>query len=208
LKSYQKDTRRRAISDYYTIDNAIKSHTVNFVDPDGKFYPSIPIQQARSHVDPTTQHLILVSPGKVDLFGRPDPNDMPVCKVISKIDLRARHKMALELERRAEKGLGAGKPPKNLELNWAISPGDLRHRLNKLQEFLREGRKVEILLGPKRRGRIATPQECQVVLQMVRNAVAECKGAVEKKEPSGPIGGVMTLVFEGKKMEKDEKAVA
>jgi translation initiation factor IF-3 len=208
LKSYKKDTRRRALSDYYTLDSAIKAQTVNFIDPAGKFHSRIPIAQARRTVDPETQHLILVSPGKVDIFGRSDPNDMPVCKVVSKMELRQRHQKTLELERRAEKGLGSGKPPKNLELNWAISPGDLKHRLNKLKEFLGEGRKVEILLGPKRRGRVATREECLEVLKRVREAVAECKGAVEKKEPQGPVGGVMTLVFEGKKVEKEKKEAA
>lgn len=117
-----------------------------------------------------------------------------------------RHAKALELERRAAKGLGVGKPPKNLELNWAVAPGDLAHRLKKMQEFLREGRKVEILLGPKRKGRVATEQECKDVLRKVREAVAECKGAVEKKAPSGSLGGVMTLIYEGKQVEKEKKA--
>jgi translation initiation factor IF-3 len=94
--------------------------------------------------------------------------------------------------------------PKNLELNWAIAGGDLKHRLERLKEFLREGRKVEILLGPKKRGKKATEQEANAVIKAVRDAAGECKGASEVKA-EGTVGAVMTVVFEGRKIEEKKE---
>lgn len=90
-----------------------------------------------------------------------------------------------------------------MELNWAIAGGDLRHRLEKMKGFLREGRKVEVLFGPKRKGRKATDAECQTVLKAVRDAVGGCKGSSEAKEPEGTVGGVLTMVFQGRAIEKE-----
>ena len=199
-KSFTKDTRRHALSDYYILDGAIRAPYVNLVDADGKFHKDIPTNEALSSFDKVTYHLVQMSPGKVDEFGVQDPAHPPTCRIISKIDLRAQHQHKLEILRRQAKGQGACPSMKNLELNWAIAGGDLNHRLEKLKSFLKEGRKVEILLGPKKRGRKATPEEADSVLEAVRNAVAECKGSSETKA-SGSVGGVMTIVFEGRKLE-------
>jgi translation initiation factor IF-3 len=211
-KMYKKNTQRHALTDSYTLDNAITSPRINFIDLNGVYHQDIPTVDAQSSLNRTTHHLMLVSPGRVDEFGRPSLNasHLPVCKAISKIELRTQHQKKLDIARRKSKGIGSGPSPKSLELNWAIASGDLKHRLEKMKEFLREGRKVEVLLGPKRRGRVATEKECQVVLQAVKDAVAECKGAGQAKEPEGRIGGVLTLVYEGRRIEKEmgERAVA
>ena len=60
---------------------------------------------------------------------------------------------------------------------------------------------MEVLLGPKKRGRKATPEEAQGVMKAVLGAADECKGAKEVKR-EGAVGGVLTIVFEGKKVEK------
>lgn len=200
-KSYaRKDTRRHALSDYYTIDNAITAPRVNFVDADGKFFQDVATLDALNSFNKVTHHLVQVTPGKVDEFGVPDPSSPPVCRVVSKMDLRAQHEKKVEVARKQAKGV-TGPPQKNLELNWAIGGGDLKHRLNKLQEFLLEGRRVEVLLGPKKRGRKATPEEAESVYKAVMGAVDECKGAKEVKR-EGTLGAVLTVVFEGKKVEK------
>ena len=120
------------------------------------------------------------------------------------MDLRAQHERKLETLRRQAKGQSTGPSTKNLELNWAIAGGDLKHRLEKMKQFLGEGRKVEVLLGPKKRGKKASVEEAGGVLKAVREAVGECRGAHEVKR-EGEVGAVMTLVFEGKKVEKEEK---
>lgn len=201
-KSYaRKDTRRHALSDYYTIDNAIQAPRVNFVDTQGRFFEDVATLDALGSFNRTTHHLVQVTPGKVDEHGDPDPAHPPVCRVVSKMDLRAQHERKLDAARKQAKGV-TGPPQKNLELNWAIGGGDLKHRLNKLQEFLLEGRRVEVLLGPKKKGRKATPEEANAVYKAVLGAVDECKGAKEVKR-EGTVGAVLTLIFEGKKVEKE-----
>lgn len=200
-KTYQrKDTRRHALTDYFTIDNAITAPRVNFVDEEGKFHADIATLDALRSFSKVTHHLVQVTPGQVDAEGRHDPDHPPVCRVVSKMDLRAQHEKKVDIARKQHVGV-TGPPQKNLELNWAIGGGDLKHRMNKLREFLEEGRRVEVLLGPKKRGRKATPEEAQGVMKAVLGAADECKGAKEVKR-EGAVGGVLTIVFEGKKVEK------
>jgi translation initiation factor IF-3 len=213
LKSFKKkDTQRHALSDHYTLDDAIRFPYINFIDDSGAYHADVSLTDALRSFNRVNFHLVLVAEPRVTESGEPDPDSLPTCKVVSKIDLRSQHQKKLDIARRAAKGMGAGPSPKSLELNWAIAGGDLKHRLMKMQGFLREGRKVEVLLGPKKRGRVATGEECASVLKAVRDAVAECKGAGEAKEAEGKVGGVMTLVFEGRKMvekkEEEEKKSA
>ena len=204
----KKPVQRHALTDYYTFDNAIEASHVNLVDEDGVFHTNVPILNALRKYNRVTHHLLLVDPGTVDEFGVSDPDDLPTCKVTSKIDLRNQFQKKVDLKQREESGkLGTGGDGKKLELNWAIAGGDLTHRLAKLQDFLREGRKVDVTLGPKRRGKEATKDEADAVLKAVRDAVLDCKGASETKDPDGVVGGVMTLFFEGKDLseKKPEK---
>lgn len=203
LKSFKKkDTQRHSLSDAYTFDNAIKSDYINLIDDSGKMHRNVPFDEAMRSFNRTLNHLVLIEGGKLDMFGRPDPENPPICKVVSKMDLRLKHQKKLDLERKEKKGTAV--KDKNLELNWAIAPGDLKHRVKKLQEFLLEGRKVEVLIGPKRRGRQATEEECRALLKGVRGAVEEIKGVSEPKPPVGTIGGVMTMIFQGKKQENKQ----
>lgn len=203
-KSYKKPAVRHALSDHFIYDAAIKSPRVNYVDTKGIYHANVPFTAAQSSFNRTTYHLVQLTPGKVDEYGQPDPDDLPTCKVISKMDLRAQHQKKLDLERRQARGVGTGPAGKNLELNWAIAGGDLKHRLEKMKEFLKEGRKVEILFGAKRRGRVATKEECEGLMGKVREAVEECKGASQSKEPEGVVGGVLTMFFQGRKIEEKE----
>jgi len=73
-----------------------------------------------------------------------------------------------------------------------------------MKGFLEEGRKVEVMLGPKRKGRAATLEECERVLRMIMEVFEGCKGASVGKRPEGKLGGVMTMVFEGKRVEREK----
>lgn len=203
----RKPAQRHSLTDYYTFDNAINASHVNLVDENGVFHTNVPILSALKKYNRVTHHLLLVDPGTVDEFGTSDPADLPTCKVTSKIDLRNQFQKKVELKQREETGkLGTAGDAKKLELNWAIAGGDLTHRLSKLQDFLLEGRKVDVTLGPKRRGKEATRDEATAVLKAIRDAVLDCKGAGETKEPDGVVGGVMTLFFEGKDLSEKKPA--
>lgn len=87
---------------------------------------------------------------------------------------------------------------KTLEINWAIDPNDLKHRLQRFKDFLQEGRKVELVLAAKKRGRRASEQECASLLNNIKQAVAEVPGARESKPMEGEVGGVALISFVGK----------
>jgi translation initiation factor IF-3 len=201
-KSYaKKDTRRHALSDYFTVDNAITAPRVNFVDAEGRFFEDVATLDALNSFNKVTHHLVQVTPGRVDEYGAPDPAHPPVCRVVSKMDLRAQHEKKVEVARKQAKGV-TGPPQKNLELNWAIGGGDLKHRINKLEQFLLEGRRVEVLLGPKKKGRKATEEEADTVFKAVMSAADQCKAKEIKRE--GKLGAVFTVIFEGKEAVKAE----
>jgi translation initiation factor IF-3 len=206
-KVYAKDTARHALTDHFTIDRAIEASHINFVDEHGKFHPNVALEDALQRVNKTTQHLVQMTPGTVDEFGNQDPNDLPTCRIMTKLALREQHGRKLDLERRLAKGQGVGPAPKNLELNWAIAGGDLKHRLGRLREFLTEGKKVEVMFAPKKKGRKATEQEANAVMQAVRGVVTECRGATEVKA-EGEVGGIMMVTFEGRKLEDKPKKKA
>lgn len=204
---YTKDTRRHAISDYYVIDKAIEADFINLVDEEGAIHKNVPLQEALSSINKVTHHVVQMVPGKYDQDGFLDPESLPTCRVISKINLRAQHQKKLDTMRRQAKGLsaGSGLSSKTLELNWAIAPGDLKHRLAAMKKFLKEGRKVEVMLGPKKAGRKATLEEADAVMKAIDEAVEECKGSRETKR-EGQVGGILKVTYEGKKIEKENKS--
>jgi len=101
---------------------------------------------------------------------------------------------------------------KQIELNWAITGNDLGYRLDWLRRFMSEGRRVEILIAPKRRARRATKEEIAALMQTVRQAIADVEeGAEEWKTMLGVPGAQVTLYVQPKdgggkaKEEKEAK---
>ncbi|KAI0124284.1 hypothetical protein BJ170DRAFT_638749 [Xylariales sp. AK1849] len=84
---------------------------------------------------------------------------------------------------------------KELELNWAIAANDLTHRLKQLKDFLAKGKRVEVMLAKKRRGRPATAEEGNTLLERLSEAAQETSAKEVKREGSFP--GVVKVVFEG-----------
>lgn len=75
-----------------------------------------------------------------------------------------------------------------------------------MREFLEQGRKVEIVLAPKKRARKATAEEAGVVVRKIREMVGQCKGAAEVGA-EGKVLGVLTLVFQGKEVKREKEVV-
>ena len=86
-------------------NNAITAPRVNFVDAEGTFFDDVATLDALNSFNKVTHHLIQVTPGKVDEYGVPDPNNRPVCRVVSKIDLRAQHERKVDAARKQAKGI-------------------------------------------------------------------------------------------------------
>lgn len=162
----------------------IRAFEVQVVDEDNSLKPPVPLFDVLDTLDRKLYTLVQVSP--------PESDGIPVCKIYNREALRQAERARI-------------KPPKDpisltkqLELNWAIDPNDLRHRLNKMQEFLEQGRRVEVILAAKRKGRKATEEEAQSLLQRLRDRAKELDGAKEWKDMQGKVLGQASLFFEGK----------
>jgi translation initiation factor IF-3 len=108
-------------------------------------------------------------------------NPYPVCKIISKKEEYAAEKRRKEQQKESKQAAAKERSVKTLELNWAIDGNDLAHRLEKVKTFLEEGRKVEIILAAKKRGRKASKEECEEVLGKIREVAEGVRGAKEPK---------------------------
>ena len=122
---------------------------------------------------------------------------IPVCKIENKAEVAARQRELAAAKKEQRKIAPEG--VKAIELNWAIDANDLGHRLKKVEEFLRARRKVEILVAPKRRGRTATPEECDALLRRIAETVKNVEGAKESRPMQGKPGQVASLMLEGKR---------
>lgn len=123
---------------------------------------------------------------------------IPVCKVVSKKEEYAADKRRKEQQKEVKQAAAKERSVKTLELNWAIDGNDLAHRLEKVRTFLEEGRKVEVVLAAKKRGRKASKEECDGVLGRIREVAGGVKGVKEAKPFEGVVGGFATMVYQGK----------
>ena len=127
-----------------------------------------------------------------------DKGDIPVCKIISKKSAYESQKRRAADAKAKKKVSAVTSSVKTLELNWAIDANDLSHRTNTIKRFLEEGRKVEVVLAAKKRGRRASGEECEQVLGQLRRCVKAVEGAREVKALEGKMGGFAVLSFQGR----------
>lgn len=127
-----------------------------------------------------------------------DAKPYPVCKIVSKKEEYAAEKRRKEQQKEVKQAAAKERSIKTLELNWAIDGNDLAHRLEKVRTFLEEGRRVEIVLAAKKRGRKASKEECEEVLGKIREVAEGVRGAKEPKGFEGVVGGFATMVWQGK----------
>lgn len=196
-------------------DEEIKSRTIYIVDPTTNRLSEQPMTRydVLSRIDRTTHRLIQVgeapAPATASTSSNYDPfgdlsrpaapaATIPVCKIQSKRDiyLEQARKTAEAKEKKRLSAITSS--VKTLELNWAIDANDLGHRLERMREFLEEGRKVEVVLAAKKKGRKASTQECEGVLRRIRAVVDEVDGSREDKAMTGSLGTFTTLAFVGR----------
>lgn len=133
--------------------------------------------------------ILLAAPKTDDLDSGPE---YPICRIGNrKVEREA------ELERLAMKKSTPKIVTKDLEINWAIAPNDLRTRMTQLKNFLAKGRQVRVTLRhPKlRRKKRASPDEAKVILKEVESAAAEVPGAKETKPREGVVGEMLVLLL-------------
>lgn len=142
-------------------------------------------------VDPRTEHLVQVA-----LPDPEDPQAVPKCKIYTKVYMREQERLKNET---AKERLKVERSGKIVELNWAIAPGDLEMKLNKAISFLEEGRKVDIIIAPKKRKRAATRHEMDELLRKMLESVEGVEGVKQIAPAEGEVGGTITYFFEKKK---------
>lgn len=120
-----------------------------------------------------------------------------------------RKQIADKLRPPSQKNPKADKNTKQLEVGWAIDEHDLKTRMRQLKAFLEEGRRVEMVLGKRRRGwmgkRSVPQEEMKGLLEKIRSYMGEVAGAKEWKKMEGEMGGEAMLFLEGPKVEKKKK---
>ncbi len=124
-----------------------------------------------------------------------------VCKIMEKRGVREYEK------RKAKPAKNQQALMKQLELSWVIGPNDFRHKMDRLGGFLGEGRKVEVLLAKKKRGREPSADEARALVDAVKEFVRGIEGVKEYKETEGEVGVSMLMFLQGKASTKEEKEI-
>ena len=170
----------------YKIDNNIEASWVQQVDENGKLsepkrlrilMDEIAASEVVLCLDPTSQY-----------------PDTAIVKVVERDELlRQAAEKAYQLKQVKKKSKES--KPKQLELNWAIGGNDFEIKLKQMTDFLDKGKRVEVLLAPKRRQRKATPEEGRELVTKLRQKI-EAIGATEIKPLTGAMLGQVTLTVQ------------
>ncbi|KAI8947954.1 hypothetical protein F4801DRAFT_487193 [Xylaria longipes] len=119
-----------------------------------------------------------------------------ICRIVDAVaEAAAKKEAAKESKKLAQQ-------TKTLELNWAIAPHDLAHKMKRLGEFLSKGMRVEILLARKRGSRKASQSEGEELVRRIQEAASHVPGTTEYKKMDGFVGNVVKMFFEGPKDKK------
>ena len=170
----------------FKIDDKIEASWVQLRQEDGKLSRPTRLETLMDGIAPTDVVQELSPTGQFP--------DTAVVKVVAREELLkevAQREQALKDFQKKSKQL----KPKQLELNWAISGHDFEIKLAQMADFLDKGKKVEILLAPKKRQRRATEEEAQEVIKKLRDKIDEV-GAREVKTMEGALLGQATLTVQ------------
>lgn len=146
-------------------NNAIEARYIQMPAPEGGLTPAEPLRSVLSRLKEGTEHLVQIS--KMD-----DGDDVAICRIMTLSDLllqkRDKEKAQKELRKSVKQAV-----PKQIELNWAIGPNDLEHKLTQLKSFIEDGKKVEVVLARRKKKRQATMAEGEELMKKVRTKLEE-----------------------------------
>lgn len=125
---------------------------------------------------------------------------MAICRIMTIADLLKQKRDKERVQKEHKKSLKQS-APKQIELNWAIGPNDLEHKLTQLKGFIEDGKKVEVVLANKKRQRQATPEEGREVLKKVKAKLAEADGREINQMQGGVVGRHTVLTVRKKGLE-------
>ncbi|KKK14169.1 hypothetical protein P175DRAFT_0499243 [Aspergillus ochraceoroseus IBT 24754] len=154
-------------------DEDIRAEYVQIVNENNSLDPPMRLSHALRSFDRTENFLLQVSPGT---------RDQPaVCKIVNRLAMREHERAKAKAAHTAKMAV------KQIELNWAIDPHDLSHRLKQLTTFLDKGRKVEIILTRKKGKRAPTIEEVKNVMDKVLQVTKDAN-AMQVKPMEGEPG--------------------
>lgn len=165
------------IQQTFKLDEKIETRFVREKTPDNKLSDPQDLRELLRRIDRTDNHVLQLS--------KPGESDTAIVQVVQRKDLIKRINDKETAERQVKQAQ-KDKKPKQIELNWAISSNDLQLKMKQLEEFLRKGKKVELLLAPKRHQRKATPDEAEALIKAIREKIEEV-GAAEVAPMEGAI---------------------
>jgi len=168
-------------------DGDIRAEYIYIVSEDNKLSEPQPTSRILASLDRDKETLVMVALPT-------DEQSYPICKILSKQILRENEKSRTKKKDTAIL--------KTIELNWAIDPHDMKHRLERIKEFLTKGWRVDIVMAGKKKGRRATPEEAYSLVGAIRDAITQVEGSKEWKKMEGKVGAVATIFAEGKLAEK------
>ena len=180
-------------------DEEIPAYRIRAVDPITKtIQPPTALRDVLSTLPRKTHRLICVSPPPPPGPIRDRTEEwIPTCRVVSKKEIYEQERVKRDQKVAARKN--SADNAKTIELNWAIAEGDLAHRMKRVEEFLGQGRKVEVVLAKRKGGRKASVEECEGLVGRIQDVVGRVEGAKVGKSMEGKLGGVATLFLEGSK---------
>lgn len=175
-------------------DKEIIEWRVRVVDQNNKISEPRNTQDILDSLNPKEYSLCVVQAATRD--------SPPVCKIMSKKDMFDAQKK----KKREKAKKNPARKTKKLELNWALDENDLGIKLRAMKSFLGKGFKVEVMCAGRKKkqktARVASEEECGVLLNRIREAIAECEGAKEHKVMEGKIGASVTIFVAGKVPKK------
>ena len=153
-------------------DSQIDTTRVRLRGPDG-LSESQTLRGLLRGIDPRRQTVVQLS--------KPGELEEAIVELVTFDKLREQHRAReiAEKEKRAEQRV---KKTKQIELNWAIGNNDLQMKMKQMEGFLNEGKKVEILLAPKRHARRATVEEAEKVMQLIGEKLEEVDARAVSKD--------------------------
>lgn len=173
-------------------DNAIAARWIRMPTPEGGLSPPVSLGAALLGVRQGTEHLVQIS--KVDGDG------IAICRIMTIAEMLKQKREKEKMQKEHKKSLKQS-VPKQIELNWAIGPNDLEHKLTQLKGFIEDGKKVEVVLANKKRQRQATPEEGMEVLRKVKAKLEEADGREITPMRGGQVGKHTVLTLRKKGLE-------
>jgi translation initiation factor IF-3 len=134
----------------------ITLETINLIDLKGNVFPSLSTRQVVSSFDHTNYILVLVSPTTA------------TARLFTIATYRRHVYKIRQALQESQKDIQA----KELPLTWNIGEGDLAYRLKRCQEYLSEGRRVNIIIGARKAKLTRDYTQRHALVKQIKDALA------------------------------------